>query len=231
MGANNNGIGVGRAIVLVIGCGITVFSIAGCIYLQHFLLTPWWIPALILLPAALALALPTRGFWHWLTGIRNVAVNLVCHMVFSFPLLLCATLTVNYVTAGKNADREEATVTRVYKETRYKTRRVNRRTYTRGAPYSVYFIEIHFNDGRTKDIEVLKKTYDRVSKGDTIGVDVSKGRLGMTVFDGRNLHLRERAKLKKTETYKEKRRRLHEEHADKVLRRKNRNDNTDPQWQ
>lgn len=197
MGANNKGIGVGRAIALVIGCAVTVFNIAGCIYLFHFLLTPWWIPTLILLPLAVVTALPARGLWRWMTGTRNVAINLIGHIVFTFPLLLCAALTINYATSGKHATREEVAVTRVYKETRYKTRRVSRKTYVRGAPYPVYFIEIRFHDGRSKDIEVLKKTYDRVSKGDTIGVDVSKGKLGMTVFDGRDLQLPERVKSRK----------------------------------
>ena len=97
----------------------------------------------------------------------------------------------------------------------------------RGAPYPVYFIEIRFRDGRSRDIEVLKKTYDRISKGDSVVVDVSKGKLGMTVFDGRNLQLPEGVKSRKKETYQERRRRMYREHADRILRRKNRNDNTD----
>ena len=227
MGANNNGIGVGRGIVLIIVCTVTVFNIAGSIYLYHFLLTPWWIPALIFLPAAVATALPARGLWRWMTGSRNVAVNLVCHIVFAFPLLLCSALTINYATSGKHSTKEAVVVTRVYKETRYKTRRVSRKTYVRGAPYPVYFIEIRFRDGRSRDIEVLKKTYDRISKGDSVVVDVSKGKLGMTVCDGRNLQLPEGVKSRKKETYQERRRRMYREHADRILRRKNRNDNTD----
>lgn len=220
MGGNNSS-GAWRTVCMAFMLTITIFCIGGCAYMFRTLLTQWWIPALVTAIPAIALALPARGLWRWFTGRDNVALNLICHILFTYPLLLCVALTVNYATSGKGNVRENAIVERVYRETRYKTRRVSRKVYTRGAPYYVYCIEIRLPDSRKRDIEVQKNIYNRVSRGDTVGIDVSRGVLGMSVFNSSSLHLKEKHRRTRKETSREKAQRKYREHMEKVLKRKN----------
>lgn len=213
-------IDAGRAIAIGFSCAITVFDIGGMIFMLKVLISPWWIPVIIATVIGTGLALPMRGLWKWMTKSDNITLNLICHLLFTIPLLICVGLSVNYATSGKNIIHEKAIVERVYRETRYKTKRVSRKVYTRGAPYYAYCMKLRLPTGNIRDIDVKKKIYDRLSKGDTVGIDVSKGILGLSVFDAGNIHPNDsQTAERKKETIREKRLREYREHMDKVLHR------------
>lgn len=176
--------GGGRTVAIVLLSTLALFCIGGCAAELNYLLTAWWIPVSIVLVITVALALPLRRMWQWIIGKSNVALILLCHILFTGPLLLCAALTINLATSGKNVQPTEAVVERVYTETRYRTKRLSRKVYTRGAPYTVYRVEVHFPEGEKRHFDIKRQLFARLTKGDTISVDVSKGALGMKVFNG-----------------------------------------------
>lgn len=211
----------GRVLFMVFGSCVVIGSIAGCVYMFKLLLTPWWIPVSICTIISIALGIPLRGLWRWLTKSDNIAFHTIVNLLVILPFTLCAALTVNYATSGRNETDEKVVVNRVYWETHYKTRRVGRRTYTRGAPYKVYYLSLTLGEGHNRDVQVLKKTYDRLVKGDTIGVHVSKGALGMKVFNGSNFILPPKVKKesrseKIKRKNKERMRRIYREHQEMI---------------
>lgn len=179
-----------RAIVFGALIGIILLSTGGCIYCFKGLLTPGWIPAAVTLVMTVALGLPMRGLWRWLTGSDSVALALVCQVLSVWPMLTCVVLAVNMAGAGHTTSRVEVPVVRVYQETRHQTRRTGRRSYVQGPPYKVCRIDIDVPGAGRRSLDVPRKTYRRVDKGDTIGIDITTGQLGMRYFDATDLHLR-----------------------------------------
>lgn len=217
MGKNTKSKEGWRLVTGVMMSAVALFCIGGCAAEFNYLITPWWIPVVIVLAISVPLALPMRGLWQWLTGKQNVALNMICHLVFTFPLLLCTALTVNLLTADKNPVNTKAVVEKVYTETRYHTKRVSRKVYTRGAPYTVYCVEIQFPEGKKRHFDIKKKVYNRLSKGDTVSVDIKKGALGMRMFNGSEMHLPETATPEhKKETRHQRMRRKYKEHMEKI---------------
>lgn len=179
-----------RAIVFGALIGIILLSTGGCIYCFKGLLTPGWIPAAVTLVMTVALGLPMRGLWRWLTGSDSVALALVCQVLSVWPMLTCVVLAVNMAGAGHGTSRVEVPVERVYQETRHQTRRTGRRSYVQGPPYKVCRIDIDVPGAGRRSLDVPRKTYRRLDKGDTIGIDITTGQLGMRYFDATDLHLR-----------------------------------------
>lgn len=179
-----------RAITAGAFVAVVIICIGGCIFGFKQLLTPWWIPSVVTLIMALALGLPMRGFWRWLIRNDNMPLTLLLQAASMWPILTCMVLAVNDFCAGKDAGRAAAPVTRVYQETRHQTRRVGRRSYAQGPAYKVCRIDITAPDGRTRSLDVPKKVYARLVKGDTVDIDIRIGALGLRYFDSTDLHLR-----------------------------------------
>ena len=139
----------------------------------------WWKPLVICAVIGIFSA-PLQQFVKakmalWLRClIQAVAVTITC--LFAFFL-------VNFLTAQKAPVQfQDVIVTRVYREQHYKTKRVSRRVYTRGAPYWVYCMEIELADGRHKTVTISKKRYKQVDKDDTVGLATRRGIAGIEVI-------------------------------------------------
>lgn len=207
----------GRTITGAILLTIVIFCIGGCILMLKELLTPIWIPLVITLAITLPLALPLRPVWRWLTGSENVAINILCHIVAIWPLILSIALLVNKCNPREPEREIDVTIERLYRETRYKTRRVSRRVYARGAPYYVYCAELNLPGDKQRDFDIKKKYYDRLMKGDTVGIITYKGILGMQIINASSLHLKKtQTNERKAETSREKRHRKYKERIDKI---------------
>lgn len=203
---------------------LAIFCGVGCAVEFKYVLTPWWIPVLAAVMVSLALALPMRSVLRWLTGSRNPAIILLCQVFLISPVLLIAALLANMTLASPEREQIATEVTRVYKETRYRTKRVSRRVYTRGAPYKAYRMEIEIPGKGRRSLDISKKIYDRVMKGDTIGINVFTGPLGIRMFESGSFDLRkirkaEEKREKARETLRERRRRKYNEHMHAVTGR------------
>lgn len=128
--------------------------------------------------------------WGKLTGSRKFYLNFPLHVVVFTVVMSAALLMGNYFAT----DFDKLPVERVIVEnrltkTRYHTKRVTRRTYTRGAPYKVYYLEISLPDGKRKEVYVKKSVYDKARKGDTATVRIGRGALSLQVFEPRSFRL------------------------------------------
>lgn len=121
--------------------------------------------------------------WRPVTALDSLWVNLGAHTVFFTVFLTALFYTVNYIPAAVNvSEYENATVNKVFREQHYRTRRVGRRVYSRGAPYWVYRAEIKLPDKTDFTVNIPLERYKQLHKGDTVGVPVCRGALGRRII-------------------------------------------------
>lgn len=144
---------------------------------------------------ACATAYPLRRFWGWLTGTPASWVNIPLHVVAATLLLAGGLFAVNYLTADfDNPIPVEGEIVRRYTKTRHKSHRVGRRYSSTGAPYKVYYVEIHLQEfpaddspgntpfaGKTIEENIPVGLYTRLRTGDTVTIPTSRGLLGLPV--------------------------------------------------
>lgn len=124
----------------------------------------------------------TRNLWHKLTGINMAWINTGISAITIYPILLCATLAINYFCADESTlHYESAVVERLYTKTRHHTKRISRRTMGVGEPYKVYFAEVSIQGIRNKELSFNHKQWRRLHKGDTLRLRVAKGAFGIPV--------------------------------------------------
>lgn len=143
-----------------------------------------WLPygiALLLGVASIAVS----GVWRCLTGTSRWWINALYGFAVVGALSAFAIIGGNYYMADEStAHTEEVKVVDKYREKHYKSRRVSRRVYTRGAPYWTYHVTVEFADGRRKPIEVTKKRYAKIKSGSIRELTLQKGLFGMPVVKG-----------------------------------------------
>lgn len=146
-------------------------------------------PELLVLTLALAalLWLPTRKIWRRLLPSSHKAIRITAHTV---TLICAASFTIlagNYYCASPSTEyMETVKVDAKFRRTHHRTRRINRRVYTQGEPYYVYYITVKFDNGRTKDLQINRKLYNLVSSGSAFRLRMRKGGLGFPVIKNRN---------------------------------------------
>ncbi|MDE6793452.1 MAG: hypothetical protein K2J48_10260 [Muribaculaceae bacterium] len=91
--------------------------------------------------------------------------------------------------SGRMEEREVVVERKIIK-TRHKTQTTGRHTYSSGAPYHVYYLELKFADGRKVEIQPPYKVYQKAEKGDTALIRVGRGALMMNVCDPKSLRLK-----------------------------------------
>lgn len=148
-----------------------------------------WIP----IAAALAIAaIPSAWLlpaWRWLTGLSNNALCLVCHAVAAVGILAGAAYVCNYAFPDTSTLHEvDATVAARRTEVRHKSKRVSRRVYTQGEPYTVYYIDLRLPGGDAVSLGVQKSRYSRIRVGDTLQLPVERGLLGIPVVRPADLY-------------------------------------------
>lgn len=166
-----------------------LIAIADIIMLKS-LLSPWLTPALCLLPVAIALAFPLRVAARWLTDSDKSWLNTSLTILFIYPLLMMALIMADKHLGDPQTRDIPAVVNRVYKETRYKTRRVSRRVYARGAPYKVNRIDVTLANGDMRSFDVTKKVYNDANKGDTVDIPATTGLFRLVWLDQSHIKVR-----------------------------------------
>lgn len=199
---------------------LIVFLFAGCYFLLSEVLSSQWIVVVISMILSLITSWPLMKFCKWLTGISNPMVRYIINFVALSSLFVVIILTVNKVTS-QQIEMQKGVVERLYTKTRHRTRRVGRRTYAQGPAYKVYFMDVEFGDDRTRSLEIKKKNYDDLSKGDTIGIRIKKGKLGITTFDPAHFDIpqKKRAKKRNRADQIRDRHRQYQEHVKQVMHR------------
>lgn len=171
-----------QAVRIVAGTFLAVMAVScyiGTATLLKFVFVKWWLPASIAFGISAASGLTLYRMWKWLTGRSGFVLNYLCHLSFFTGFLMALMLVINYcVPADKPFRHEKAEVTKVYREKHYRTRRVVRRVYSRGAPYYVYRADLRLDNGNTSTINLDIKHYNSLNKGDSVGIVVGSGIFG-----------------------------------------------------
>lgn len=125
------------------------------------------------------------GVWGALTGTSKRWANALYGIVVVGAIASFAIIGGNYFFADDStAHIENVAVVGKYREKHYKSRRVSRRVYTRGAPYYTYHVTVEFADGRRKSLKVPLKRYNRIRNGSMRELTLQTGLFGMPVIKG-----------------------------------------------
>ena len=130
--------------------------------------------------------------WEMLTSTRNLALNVICHLLFFTGLCMALILGVNYFCRDKSDSvTVRAEITNIYSETRHRMKRTARNRYTRGEPYHVYFMNVRLPDGSECKRSISLDRYNRFAYSshhhrecpDSIDIILTSGALGMTIIE------------------------------------------------
>lgn len=177
---------------LAFGGGLTVMmflAVGISTILESTIINPWVLFGVIVAVGAVTGTVLHRP-WGRLTGTGKFYVNYPLH-VFVFTIVMGALLLmVNFfATDFDRLPSQRVIIENRLAKTRYHTKRVTRRTYTRGAPYKVYYLEVSLPGGEHREVYVKKSLYDKARKGDTATVKIGRGALSFEVFDPASLTL------------------------------------------
>lgn len=174
--------GSGR-IVLIVLCGaVVLFCLGGISAMGDLTFMPRWIPWTIAVGTALGTGMWGRHLWQRITGCRLQWVNYAVHVVMVSLLICCGLYLGNQLGASDRGDTVEAEVLKVYRETRYHTKRVSRKVYTRGDAYYVYYARVRFDNGLERNMPVSRAQYSKLRPGSVFAVEVHRGGLGYGVI-------------------------------------------------
>lgn len=205
-----------RNVIGVILLIIAIGGITGSLIMSRNLLSPvyWlWIISLIV---SIALSLPMRSLWKWLTGCNAAWITIILNTLFFTPVICCIALIINF-SGQQDSIREDAVVTRLYTETRHQTKRVSRKHYVQGPPYKVYFMELNLSSSGKVNVETTHKIYKILMKGDEVSICRYRGLLGLSYVDPKSIEYSEKyTSERKVESMREKRHRKYKEHINKI---------------
>lgn len=136
---------------------------------------------------ALIISIPAGKLVKCFTGWHHYLSSFMVSAVTIFMLVSTGVLSGNYYFASSSTHRRVVIERRV-EETHYRSRRVSRKVYTRGAPYQVYYFIIKA-EGECIKVKVDKKVYDSARKGDHAEMVMKKGYFSMPVFCPNTLRL------------------------------------------
>ncbi len=188
-----------KSAALIIGA--LLLLIAGTVavsLLGYTFVNPWIFIGIVVLAGAATGSVAHR-VWSKLTGTNKFYINFPLHLVAFTVLVSAMILTVNYAAADfDNLPREKVIVNKRLTKTRYHTKRITTRRYTRGEPYKAYYLKLTLADKSLKEIPVRKDIYDNAHEGDTATVAIGRGPLLLTVIAPGSLKLQQKMKKKRT---------------------------------
>ncbi|MCM1293781.1 MAG: hypothetical protein NC230_09425 [Bacteroides sp.] len=162
---------------------ITIFGYGTMAALSPETLISPWLPVGACVVIAVLSALRCGGWWEYISWSDNIWLNRAIHTVVVTALAGGVFYSCNYVFDNEaTKHREEVVVDRRYYKVRHRTKRISRRTYGRGEPYKVYYIDVRFADGRETSLTVPFKRYKRIHNGDTIPLNIAMGLFGIPVI-------------------------------------------------
>lgn len=149
---------------------------------QDRTLIVWWYPVAAALGAALCTMPMVATKWRILTRSDDATVNRLCHLAAAGTLLYCAFMAGNYHLADPASERsEQVVVARKFRKERHRSHRVGRRM-VRAESYEVYYLELVFDDGRHKTMQVARSVYASSRENSQKTVEMRQGYFGFPVI-------------------------------------------------
>ena len=180
--ATNKNFSIGRVLSLIGVILVFIFSLGLTLYFAGISITPWWIPVLVCVLIAAASGAKLWKVWQGLTQSKSFLPNFICNLLFSTFLLTSAYYILNSV-IPVGSTKENVEVISKFREKHYRSERVGKNSYKRGAPYYTYHISVKLPNNREKNIQLPHSTYSRIKSGEEIRLVFTKGCLGETMID------------------------------------------------
>ncbi len=172
-----------KKIILWILIVLFFFMYGACAGIQALTFVNGWLVLSICMILSLISGLLFSNFWRRLTCKRRIWINYLLNLYVVCALLLTLFYVPNISFQATDRTFERiAVIERVYYKTRYKKKRISRRVYGRGEPYKVYYIDIRFDNGTNKSLEIPLSKYNRMRKSDRLVFEVRKGLWGIDVM-------------------------------------------------
>ena len=151
-----------RWVALGFGVALLILLAGGIAGMIGTTMLNWWVFFGIIVIVAAATGTVLHCGWEKLTGTGKFYINFPLHMVVFTIVAAAALLMGNYYGSDFSSFQEEKViVNQKIRKTRYQTKRISRRVYTRGAPYYVYYVDITLPDGTPKEIYVNRNVYNK----------------------------------------------------------------------
>lgn len=142
-----------------------------------------WIPILISGAVALVSGAFLWKLWRNVTRSFKFWLNYLLHAVVLTGVLSGLFFTLNFCFADETTLHEETVVVASkYYKVRHKSKRISRRVYGQGEAYNEYYVDVRFDDGKTKDITIPFEQYRRIKVGTEIEFPVADGLFGIKVM-------------------------------------------------
>ncbi len=179
-----------RWVALGFGVALLILLAGGIAGMIGTTMLNWWVFFGIIVIVAAATGTVLHCGWEKLTGTGKFYINFPLHMVVFTIVAAAALLMGNYYGSDFSSFQEEKViVNQKIRKTRYQTKRISRRVYTRGAPYYVHYVDITLPDGTRKEIFVNRNVYNKAHVGDTATIRMGRGALSFRVIDPNSLKL------------------------------------------
>ena len=149
---------------LGLGClGALIIACLGFSYvIYQDTLIHWWRPVVLSLTIAIGSGKFLWKSWRRLTDTEAIWVNYGVHTATVAALLIGIFFIGNYFLGDRSCiTYQDVTITRVYREKHYHTKRISRRVYGRGSSYWVYKADVELPGRDSKDIRITEKRYDK----------------------------------------------------------------------
>lgn len=175
---------VGQSFAIAVLAMATLILIGGSITLHaRTIITGGWVIAISCGVAIIIVTAIVNLLIRDDADSKSLWIKYVGGVIISAAALAFSFYGLNYWCADSSTEHiERVEVVRKYYNVRHKTQRINRRVYTTGAPYKVYYIDVEFANGRIKAQSIPFSRYRRVHKGDTINLPMEKGLFGFPVI-------------------------------------------------
>jgi len=179
-----------RCVMIVLGSTILLFLVGSISSILESTIVNQWIFFATVVAVAAATGTVLHRVWAKLTHTCKFYINFPLHLIVASIVISATMLMVNYFATDYQAlPLEKVVIEKRLQKTRYHTKRVTRRVYTRGDPYKVNYLRITLPDGSSKEVYVNKKLYDKSHPGDSATIRMGRGILSIPVLYPRTLRL------------------------------------------
>lgn len=167
---------------------VIIFFVVGCVAVEmamwNYTLVDIAVPLSVGGCGAMVTGLIFGKSWRNVTGSSSRVLNFCCQAVFGFVLFSAAFFMINSWMADDDRYDVKVEVMERIREKHRQTKRVGRRYVADGPEYYMHYLKVRFDDGQTKMITADHGEYAHSMAGDSVTVEMQRGRFGYSVIKG-----------------------------------------------
>ncbi|MDE6305219.1 MAG: hypothetical protein K2L90_01370 [Muribaculaceae bacterium] len=148
---------------------------------------PVMTPVAVAMGAALLTVPLSVRLWRRLVGSDNRWYNLICHIVIVGSVVYTGLLSANFYLADPSSTHtEDVTIESKSKKEHDKYQRIRRHSYRKIGVRYTYHIDVRFQSGFRKTIQVQRGAYRHYKPGNTYPFTLQRGLFGFPIVKDMN---------------------------------------------